>query len=287
MTRGLWPALPALGLVAAMTVVPLGIMAVVSVLSPAPWGGVQAPLSAAGWQGLAFRQDVLEGTLHLSADHLLIYARSFALALATTAICLVLGFPLAWVIVTRPPAQRRLWLLAVTVPFWTSLLVRTLAMMLVLGDQGVLNTGLQRLGLIAAPLPLLYNDAAVLAGLVYAALPFMVLPVYAALARMDAALVEAAADLHASRWQILRQVLWPMARPGVLSGAVLVFVPTLGAYVVPLILGGGRAMMAGDLIALQFGAGRNWPLGAAEAMVLLALLGLAFALRRLLAGRVS
>ena len=276
MTRGLWPVLPALGLVAAMTVVPLGIMAVVSVLSPAPWGGVQAPLSAAGWQGLAFRQDVLEGTLHLSADHLLIYARSFALALATTAICLVLGFPLAWVIVTRPPAQRRLWLLAVTVPFWTSLLVRTLAMMLVLGDQGVLNTGLQRLGLIAAPLPLLYNDAAVLAGLVYAAL-----------ARMDAALVEAAADLHASRWQILRQVLWPMARPGVLSGAVLVFVPTLGAYVVPLILGGGRAMMAGDLIALQFGAGRNWPLGAAEAMVLLMLLGLAFALRRLLAGRAS
>ncbi len=274
----LWPAV---GLVILFTVVPLVAIAVISVLTPGPWGGVEWRPSLAAWQGLALREDILSGQMHWSGDHLLIYGRSVLLALATTLLTVLLGLPMAWFIATRPPRQRNLWLLAVTVPFWTSLLLRSLALMLVLGDGGLLNGALLRLGLVAAPVQLLYTDAAVLSGLVSTSLPFMVLPVYAALARIDLRVVEAAADLHASRSRILRRILWPLALPGIGAGSVLVFVPTLGAWVVPMVLGGGRAMMIGDLIALQFGAARNWPLGAAEAIALLMALLLVILLHRI------
>ncbi len=278
-------ALPAIAFVALFGLGPLAVMAVFSVLKAAPHGGVEWQISAEGWRALLSRRDIFDGGLHLSADHLLIYGRSFLSALVTTALCVAVGFPLAWFIATRTPARRKWWVLAVTVPFWSSLLVRTLALMLILGDRGLVNGALIGLGLIQQPLRMLYTEVAVMAGLVYASLPFMVLPVYSALARLDPRLVEAAADLHAGRWSILRHVLWPAARPGVLAGALLVFVPALGAYVVPLVLGGGRSMMIGDLIALQFGSSRNWPLGAAESIVLLAGVLAALAIHRRLEKR--
>src|SRR5690606_8309129 len=125
----------------------------------------------------------------------------------------------------------------VTVPFWTSLLVRTLALMLIIGDQGLINGALMRFGLVAAPLPMLYTDLAIMLGLVYSFLPFMVLPVFSSLEKLDPRLVDAGADLYADRWSILARIVLPAARPGIMAGCVLVFVPALGAYVVPLILG--------------------------------------------------
>ena len=156
-------------------------------------------------------------------------------------------------------------------PFWTSFLVRTYAWMFLLRDTGLINTALQALGLIREPLPLLYNDGAVLLGLVYGYLPFMVLPLYATLERLDPALLEAAADLGARPWTTLTRVLIPLSAPGIRAGAMLVFIPCLGAYLTPDLLGGGRTVMIGNLVQNQFTTARDWPFGSAVSMLLMAL----------------
>jgi spermidine/putrescine transport system permease protein len=191
------------------------------------------------------------------------------LSIMTTLVAFALGFPTAWFIATRPAKQRALWLFLITIPFWTNLLIRTFAIMEVIRAEGVLNTALIWAGIIETPLAIIYTDVAVLIGMAYVYLPLMVLPLFAAIDRFDMRLLEAGYDLYASRWQVLRRVILPIVKPGIVAGSILVFVPSLGAYVTPRVLGGGKNMMIGNFIELQFLAGRNWPLGAALSVTLL------------------
>ena len=164
----------------------------------------------------------------------------------------------------RASGQRKnLYLSLVILPFWTSFLVRTYAWMFLLRDTGLINTVLEKLGVIHDPLPLLYNDGAVILGLVYGYLPFMVLPLYATLERLDRNLLEAAADLGARPWATLTRVMIPLCAPGIRAGAILVFIPCLGAYLTPDLLGGGKSVMIGNLIQNQFTTARDWPFGSA------------------------
>lgn len=259
---------PALFIIGTLAIAPLLLTALNSVQLPAAYGGVEPGLSLESYRQLLFQRDIFTGEMVFSTDYLLILLRSVALAAAATALCLVVGFPMAWFLATRPPRSRPIWVLAVTIPFWTSLLVRALALVVVIGDAGLINGVLLKLGVVERPVAILYTDGAVLLGLVYASLPFMVLPLYAVLLQLDRRIIEAAADLYADRWAIIGRLLWPLARPGVISGSILVFVPALGSYVIPLVLGGGKSMLIGDLIALQFGSARNWPLGSALAVIL-------------------
>jgi spermidine/putrescine transport system permease protein len=166
-------------------------------------------------------------------------------------------------------------------PFWTSFLVRTYAWMFLLRDTGLLNTLLQKVGLIHSPLPLLYNEGAVILGLVYGYLPFTVLPLYATLERLDRTLLEAAADLGAKPWAALTRVTIPLSAPGIRAGAILVFIPCLGAYLTPDLLGGGKSVMIGNLIQNQFTTARDWPFGSAVSLVLMAIvMVLLFAIAR-------
>ena len=216
-------------------------------------------------------RDIFDGTVSLADAHLTILWRSVRLSLLTTVVTFALGLPMAWFIATRPESRRALWLFLVTIPSWTNLLVRTFSIMEVIRNEGILNTLLLRLGLVSEPIQILYTDAAVLIGMAYVYLPLMVLPLYAALDRFDFRLVEAAHDLYASRLAVLRRVVLPVIRPGIVAGSILVFVPSLDAYVTPHVLGGGKNMMIGNFIELHFGQGRNWPLGSALSLILLAI----------------
>jgi spermidine/putrescine transport system permease protein len=260
------PALVLLGLVASG---PLLIVVVYSFLTPGEYGNVVWEFSWDGWIGILFSRDIFDGTLALADAHLTIFWRSVSLSLMTTIITFLVGFPTAWFIATRPPKARALWLFLITIPFWTNLLIRTFAINEVIRNDGVMNSALIGLGIVTEPLRIIYTDFAVLIGMAYVYLPLMVLPLFAAIDRFDMRLLEAGYDLYASRWAVLRRIILPIVRPGIVAGSILVFVPSLGAYVTPRILGGGKNMMIGNFIELQFTQGRNWPLGAALSMTLL------------------
>lgn len=267
--------LPAVVVLLVAAAGPLLIVLVYSFLTPGQYGNVTWTRSLDGWRGILWTRDIFDDTLVLADAHLTIFWRSIKLSLLTTLTTFVVGFPTAWFIATRPKAQRGLWLFLITIPFWTNLLIRTYAINEVIRQEGLLNTVLLRLGVIGAPLRIIYTDLAVFIGMTYVYLPLMVLPLFAAIDRFDMRLLEAAHDLYASRWQVLRRVVLPLTRPGIVAGSILVFVPSLGAYVTPRVLGGGKQMMIGNFIELQFGQGRNWPLGAALSMALLAVVMLA------------
>lgn len=249
---------------------PLLIVLVYSFLSPGNMGGVSWEFSTEAWFRVLFKRDIFDPEVVSWNDtNLIVLWRSVWLSLQTTLICAVLGFPTAWFIATRPAASRPFWLFLITIPFWTNILIRTFALQEMIRNNGTLNTALQWLGLIEAPLDLLFTDFAILMGMSYVFLPLMVLPLYAAMEKLDFRLVEAAYDLYASRPRALWHVILPMVKPGFIAGSILVFIPAIGSYVIPRVLGGGRTMMLGNLIALQFGQGRNWPLGAALSVMLL------------------
>jgi spermidine/putrescine transport system permease protein len=260
---------PALVVIGLFGILPLLIMVVYSFLKAGDYGGVQWIFSTEAYVSFLFQRDIFDGTLTFSDDYLVIYLRSILFAGATTIICLALGFPTAYFMATRPPHQRALWVFLITIPFWSNLLVRTLAVMLIIRDEGLINDTLIGLGLIDKPIVILYTNFAIMLGLLYSFLPFMVLPLYASLEKMDFRLVEAGFDLYATRGKVLRRIIIPLAKPGIIAGCLLVFIPAIGAYVTPLILGGGTHLMIGDLIALQFGSSRNWPLGSAQALILM------------------
>ncbi len=198
---------------------------------------------------------------------------SIQMALITTVICFLVGYPAAWFIATRPSARvRNALLLLVILPFWTNFLIRTYAWIVLLNREGVVNQTLQAVGLTDAPLPLLYNDFAVVMGLVYGYLPLMILPLYASLERLNPEIREAAEDLGARPLRILRTVTLPLILPGIVAGCVFVFVPTLGNFPVPQLLGGGRRIMIGNLINQQFLEARDWPFGATLALGLMVVL---------------
>lgn len=251
---------------------PLLVMAIYSVLTKGQYSGVIWDFSGDGWFRVLFERDIFNGRISLADAHLSIFWRSVKLSLATTVITLFLGLPTAWFIATRPVKWRAFWLFLVTIPFWTNLLIRTFAIMEVIKNEGILNTALLKLGAIREPIQILYTDTAVFLGMTYVYLPLMVLPIYAVMDRFDIRLIEAGYDLYASRWRVFRRVILPIIRPGIVAGSILVFVPSLGAYVTPRVLGGGKQMMIGNFIELQFGQGNNWPLGAALSMVLLVII---------------
>ena len=255
---------------------PLLIVAVYSFLSPGNMGGVAWEPSLEGWFKVFFSRDIFDPeNVSWNTANLTVFWRTVWLSIQTTLICAVLGFPTAWFIATRPPHRRALWLFLITIPFWTNLLIRTFAIQELIRGTGMLNTVLLALHVIDEPLQLLYSNFAILLGMAYVFLPLMVLPLYAAMDKLDFRLVEAGYDLYASRWRVLWHVILPLVKPGFVAGSILVFIPSIGAYVTPRVLGGGRTMMLGNLIALQFGQGRNWPLGAALAMLLLILVTVA------------
>ena len=236
--------------------IPLLIIGVYSVLQRGAYGGVEAVLTLASFQRLA------------DSLYLTILARSFLVAAAATLLCLMLAFPLAWFISHAGP-RKNLYLALVVLPFWTSILICMYSWMFLLRDTGLVNTLLLSLGWISEPIPLLYNYGAVLLGLVYNYLPFMVLPIYAALERLDPHLVEASSDLGARPWTTFRRVVLPLSAPGVRAGAVLVFIPCLGDYLTPDLLGGGRTIMIANLIHNQFTSSRDYPFGAAVSLALM------------------
>lgn len=266
---------PALIVILLAAAGPLLVVLVYSFLTPGAYGGVEWQFSTEGWFGVVVERDIFDGSLSPADAHLSIFLRSLGLSLATTAATLVLGFPTAWYIATRPSARRNLYVFLVTIPFWTNLLIRTFAIMEVIRNEGIINTMLLKLGLIDQPIQILFTDTAIMIGMIYVYLPLMVLPLYATIERLDFRLMEAAYDLYATRWRALRFVALPIIRPGLVAGAILVFIPSLGAYVTPRVLGGGRQLMLGNLIELQFGQGRNWPLGSALSITLLALVMIA------------
>ncbi|ODN69039.1 ABC transporter permease [Methylobrevis pamukkalensis] len=267
---------PALLVILVAAVGPLFVMALYSVMAKGDFGDVRfGTFSSEGWFGVFFQRDIFDDTLTLADAHLTIFWRSVVLSLQTTLAALLLGVPTAYFIATRPARSREIWLFLITIPFWTNLLIRTFAIQEVIRNEGILNGALVGLGIVDRPVQIMFTDTAILIGMVYVYLPLMVLPVYASMEKIDFRLVEAGYDLYAGRLAVLRRIILPLARPGIVAGSILVFIPSLGAYVTPRVLGGGKNMMLGNLIELQFGPGRNWPLGAAISITLMAVVMLA------------
>lgn len=250
---------------------PLLIVLLYSFLTPGPYGDVEWKFSTEGWISVFLERDIFDDTLSFASAHLTIFWRSLKLAIMATVATLIFGFPTAYFIATRSERTRDIWLFLITIPFWTNLLIRTFAVLQVIRNEGIINTGLIKLGIIDQPIQMLYTDFAIMVGMVYVYLPLMVLPLYASMEKLDFRLVEAGYDLYASRWQVLKRIIFPLVRPGVVAGSILVFIPAIGAYVTPSVLGGGKNMMFANLIELQFGQGRNWPLGSALSITVMAI----------------
>jgi len=259
---------PCLLVLLLLFVLPQVLMFVASLGRRSAYGGVIRDLSPANYARA------------LEPLYLLILAKSFALAAVTTLLCLVVAYPVAFWIGLRAPARWRSALLVLVIlPFWTSFLVRMYAWIFLLRTEGLANLFLGRLGV--GPLPLLYNDFAVLLGQVYGELPFMILPLYASVEKLDRSLLEAAADLGAAPARALWQVTLPLTAPGIVAGCVLVFIPSLGAYLAPDLLGGARTVYIGNLVQSQFAVARDMPFGAALSFLLsLTVLALLFLFRK-------
>lgn len=265
------------------TVGPLVIIVMFSFMSrPPQGGGIVYEFSLEPYTSFLFQTDFL-GNTTLDPRYLTVFGDSLWQAVVTTVVCLVLSFPLALWMATRSEKLQNFLVLIVTIPFWTNLLVRTYAWMLILNDGGIVNTVSEALGL--GRHEMLYTHFASQLGLIYTFLPFMVLPIYSSLAGFDFRLAEAAYDLGAKKMTVLRRIILPLATPGIISGVLLVFMPAFGSYVQPVLLGGGKVLLIGNLIASQFGDARNWPFGAALSviilvMLLIALMAIAFYSRK-------
>lgn len=262
-SSGFLLALPAILWLGLFFILPLIIVLIISFMSRGAGGAAELPFTFSHYDRVF---TVFDSVLR----------RSVWIAFLTTVICLIVGYPLAFFIKTRRTTLgRQFALFLVILPFWTNFLVRTYAWRMLLGREGIINTALLRIGLVSEPLPLLGTEFAILLGLVYGFLPFMVLPIYASVERFDFRYIEAANDLGANAWNTFWRVVFPLTLPGVIAGCILVFIPTIGAFVTPDLLGGPRGIMIGNLIQRQFGGTGNMPLGAALSMVLMAAVVLA------------
>jgi spermidine/putrescine transport system permease protein len=257
--RGFLLGLPALLYLTVFFMVPLGIVVAYSFATRSRTGRTE------------LRDWNLDAYARLGDDVVrTIAVRSLWIALATTLISLVLAYPLAYYMSTRTPTVRNILLVGVMLPFWSNFLVRTYAWRVLLDSDGLVSQATQAVGI--GETRLLFTPTAVLIGLVYGYLPFMVLPLYAAIERIDWSLVEAARDLHASAWTAFRRIVWPLSLPGVIAGSILVFVPSFGAYVTPAILGGNKEGLLGSFIVSQFLSARNGPVGASLSVVVLSVM---------------
>lgn len=265
---------PALAIIGIFMIVPMLILLVFSFMEADPYGGVDPGFTFDAYIQILFERD-FDDVLHFDPIYLKIIGRSLILATLATVGCLVLGLPVAYYITRQNARTQSLLLFLVTLPFWTNLLVRTYAWILILAADGVIEQPLKALGIIDESLEMMYTNGAVGIGLIYTYIPLMVLPIYASLEKLDFRLIEAAHDLYADRYMVARQIIIPLAMPGIVAGCILVLIPSLGAFVAPDLLGGGRKLMMGSLIQAQFASARNWPFGSALAICLLALVMLA------------
>jgi len=227
--------------------------------------------AAEGWERIRL---TLDNYLFLVQDryYAVIYLNSIKLAAISTLLCLLLGYPMAYFIARQPARWRNLLLLGIVLPFWISFLLRVYAWIGLLNTNGVINQVLQWLGLIDQPLQLIYNDFAVYLGIVYSYLPFMILPLYANLEKLDLDLKDAASDLGARRWQVFRDVTLPLSMPGVIAGCLLVFIPAIGEFIIPALLGGSDTLMIGRALWDEFFINRDWPVASAVSVILLLIL---------------
>ena len=267
--------LPAVAVILLLIGVPLGLMAWISLLDKGGTSGVDwsSAASLANYVRLVWEED-FDGTMILNSTYLVIFLRSVAQAAVTTLLSLLFGLPVALWMAGLSRNGREIMLLVITIPFWTNLLVRNYAWLIILREDGWVAQTVNAV-LPFGPVQLLYNDIAVAIGLTYSFLPFMILPLYTVFEKFDWRLLEAAHDLGANRRRALTRVVLPIATPGIMAGCLLVFIPCLGAFVTPALLGGGRTLMLGNIIQMQFGASRNWPFGASLSIVLLAVMLLA------------
>ncbi|MEM1386487.1 MAG: ABC transporter permease [Pseudomonadota bacterium] len=267
----LWLMLPSWVVIGFFLALPVLLMLVYSFLTKEFRGGVIWEPTLTAYDQFLFDRGLFgDDAPSLQWAYITIFARSIAQALGAMFFCLLVGFPTAFYIATRPDKTKVIWLFLVTVPYWVNLLIRTVSMKFLIRDTGPLNEALLALGVIDAPLALVNTNFAVQLGLFYSYLPFMVLPIYAAVERYNFAYSEAAADLYAPKWTILRLIVLPIVKPGIIAGCILVFVPSLGAFLAPDLLGGAKTFMIGSLIEEQFkGTAGNWPFGAASSMILL------------------
>jgi len=270
-----WLALsPSMLVIGIFMVIPMGILLVFSFMHADPYGGVDPGFTFDAYVQILFERD-FDDELLFDPIYLNIIGRSLGLAALATIACLILGFPVAYYITRQSPEVQSFLLFLVTLPFWTNLLVRTYAWILILSSDGIIEQPLKALGMIEDSLNMMYTNAAVGIGLIYTYIPLMVLPIYASLEKLDFRLIEAAHDLYASRIEVAKKIIIPLASPGIIAGCILVLIPSLGAFVAPNLLGGGKKLMMGSLIQNQFASARNWPFGAALSMCLLALVMLA------------
>jgi len=255
---------------------PLLIMAAVSLMEANVYGGVHLRFDMSSYVQILFDKNLFDET-EFNPAYLIIILRSFMLALGATILALLIGFPAAYYIARQPDHRKNLLVFLITIPFWTNLLVRTFAWVIILGRGGFMDQVGSFLNIIGPDesINLMYTNTAILIGLVYSYLPLMVLPLYSSMEKMDVRLLEAGADLYANRFELIRRIILPLTMPGIIGGSILVFVPCLGAFIAPDLLGGGKKLMLGSLVQLQFATSRNWPFGAAIAMMLLAIVVIA------------
>ena len=268
-----WLLLPSWLVLLILVASPVAMMLVYSFLTKEFRGGVIWEFSLGAYDQFFFDRGLFgDEPPKIEWTYITIFWRSVWQAGLATLLSLLIGFPTAYFIATRPERTRALWVFLITIPYWVNLLIRTVSMKFLLRDQGPMNDFLIGMGLIDDPLRIINTNLAVQLGLFYSYLPFMVLPIYAAVERYNFTLSEAAADLYATKWATLRRVVLPTVRPGVIAGCILVFVPSLGAFLAPDLLGGAKNFMIGSLIEEQFkGNAGNWPFGAAASMILLTL----------------
>lgn len=268
-----WLLAPAWVTLIILVLLPVLLMLVYSFLTKEFRGGVVWEFSFAAYEQF-FCDRGLFGDEPCSVEwtYITIFWRSIWQAGLATILSLLIGFPTAYFIATRPENVRPIWVFLITIPYWVNLLIRTVSMRFMLREEGPLNNALMWSGIVDSPLQMINTNFAVQIGLFYSYLPFMVLPIYAAVERYNFSLSEAASDLYASKFTTLRRIVLPAVRPGVIAGCILVFVPSMGAFLAPDLLGGAKNFMIGSLIEEQFkGNAGNWPFGAAASMILLSL----------------
>jgi spermidine/putrescine transport system permease protein len=266
--------LPAWLIIGVLLVIPVLLMLTYSFLVQDFRGGVIWEFSLEAYDQFFFDRGLFsDEPPSIEWTYIGIFWRSFVQALLAMIFCFLIGFPTAYFIATRPQKSRAFWLFLVTIPYWVNLLIRTVSMKFLIRDNGPINTWLLSGGIIDEPIGMINTGFAIQLGLFYSYLPFMVLPIYASIERYNFALSEAAADLYSSRWMTLFKIVIPSVRPGIIAGCILVFIPSLGAFLAPDLLGGAKNFMIGSLVEEQFkGQAGDWPFGAAVSMILLSII---------------
>ncbi len=261
---------PAVFMMGFFLMIPLVLIVVMSFMTSGQYGGIVWDFSTDAYTRLLYVKK-LSGELAFNTSLLTVLTRSLVLAALTTIICLLIAYPTAFYVARQSQKMKSILLLLIMFPFWSNLLVRTTSWIIILRDHGFVNQTLMWLGITSEPITMMYTDGAVLIGLVYVYIPFMILPIYTAVERLDNGLIEASFDLFATRAQALWHIIIPITKLGIIAGCILVFVPSIGAFITPDLLGGGKKLMLGSLIHLQFTTARHWTYGASLSVLLLSI----------------